>query len=151
MLWETGPTMNEKHVQCIHHRKERTLILRDSLNFLSASLEKSCKSVQACFQTTECGNSKAPFLLTSNRCECNECHHLYHLPTDARFMCEFALDFFNDIQVRNKICLKSIFPYAHLNRVLDVNGEIDHRVLEAPIPEFHFFHNQLIGHVRSGF
>ena len=143
VLWSSGPTMNEKHAQCIHHPKERTLIIRDSLNFLSASLEKSCKSVQACFQTAECGNLKAPFALTASRCECVECGHLYHLPTDARFMCDFAQDFFNNVQVCNKICLKSIFPYSHLNRVLDEDGEIDEAVLEAPIPEFEFFHNEL--------
>ena len=67
-----------------------------------------------------------------------------HIPTDVPFMCDFAVDFFNDRKFVDAVCLKSIFPYSSLNRLVDgATGLIQESVLLEPIPPISEFKNDL--------
>ena len=142
--WKRGPLLNEAFPKCPHPKRERTLVLRDSMSYFAGSgLQRTVDAVRACFQPERCGDFSSGFLVSEERRHCVCCRDLYSFKQEGSILCDFAVNGFNDIKAVDSLCKKAIFPYSKLTSLVMKDGTINESVLVEPMPEFSAFENQL--------
>ena len=128
---------------CRHHPLERTLVLKDSLNFSNTSLDKAVSASKTCFKKTVCEDPNSDFYVSSEPKNCDCCTELMDLRVVGGALCDFSERFFGSMDHATTFFRKLPFPYKKLDALLGPDGQIDEQVLLEPIPSKEFFENDL--------
>ena len=128
---------------CRHHPLERTLVLKDSLNFSNSTLDKAVSASKTCFKKKVCGDPNSDFYISSEPKNCDCCNELMDLRIVGAPLCDFSERFFGSVDHVTTFFRKLPFPYKKLDAVLGPDGRINEEVLLEPIPSKEFFENDL--------
>ena len=131
---------------CNHGKKWRTIQFRCSLAISCASLEKTTKGCGSTFQPLNCNESPETgggFWLGNLPKSCLCCKDKYLMKSEGGVLCEFALNYFNDIKIVNLIFKKQLFCYDYLAKLINEDGSFNYSVLRSDVPPKSAFINQL--------